>query len=203
MTNIIQVVWEWSGFTGAPGYTNLFFDAAGGTQTDALAAVTKSQIFFSGLTPNLPDDVHIAPQTDVRVINDIDGKLVDIFTVIGVAGVQGGQPGNYAAPVGAIVFWPTTTVHGGRRMTGRTFIVPASAAAFQDDGTLNTAAGTTINQAAEDMRTASGPAFGVWGRPKFSKPATVPPTVVENGKWGPATSSRVPDKCVVLTSRRD
>jgi hypothetical protein len=48
-----------------------------------------------------------------------------------------------------------------------------------------------------------GPAFGVWGRPTYVKPATDPPTIDRAGLWGPVLAQRVPDMSVVLTSRRD
>jgi len=203
VTSILQVTWQWSGFQGAPGYTNLFFDAAGGTSADALAAVEKSQVFFSGLTPQLPDDVHLSVDGAVRLISDIDGELIDIYTVSGFTELVGGQPGNYAAPVGAVVHWLTHTVNGTRRMTGTTFIVPCSSAVFEPNGSLAPSTVLTIGTAAQSFLDEPGPQFGVWGRPKYAKPATTPPTIVRNGKWGPVVSQRVSDMAAVLTSRRD
>jgi hypothetical protein len=123
--------------------------------------------------------------------------------VTGVTSVACGGGGVFAAPAGAGIDWLTTTVHGSRRMQGRTFIVPLFGSAYDSGGAILDAYVTTIATAAEAMRTASGPTFGVWGRPTYVVPATDPPTIDRPGLWGPAVSSRVPDKTFILTSRRD
>jgi hypothetical protein len=181
----------------------MFFDAAGATVVDALAAVEKSQVFFSGITPLLHDGTHINPEPDVRLMNDASGDLLDIFTVTGVVGVTGGNPGNYVGPAGACVNWLTQTVNGGRRMTGRTFLVPCSTATFDTDGTILQARVADMQLAAQSFIDAIGPTFGVYGRPVKADPDATPPVVARLGKWGAVTSHRPLDKAVVLRSRRD
>ena len=88
-------------------------------------------------------------------------------------------------------------------MQGRTFLVPLFGSAYDSNGSILNAYVTTIATAAEAMRTETGPAFGVWGRPRAADPDHVPPITARDGLWGPAVSSRVPDKTVILTSRRD
>lgn len=202
MAAIYQVTWEWDGSPGLPGFTNLFYDATTDTPTDALAAATKSRLLFSGVASLLPSTITISLRPDVRVISDLDGTLLNIYTVSGPAAVVGGAAAAYSAPVGACVDWLTTTVHGTRRMQGRTFLVPLTGAAFDGNGSLSGTTLTAIATAAEAMRTGSGPTFGVWGRPRDADPLHVPPITARAGLWGPAVSSRVPDKSVVLTSRR-
>jgi hypothetical protein len=151
----------------------------------------------------IPAAYTITPFTDVRVIDDVTGDLLNIYTATGVSPVTCGGGGVFSAPSGACVDWLTTTVHGTRRMQGRTFFVPLFGSAYDSNGTILNAYVTTIATAAEDMRTATGPTFGVWGRPI---PPPVPPAttpVARDGIWGPAVSSRVPDKAVILRSRRD
>jgi hypothetical protein len=203
MAAIYQVVWEWSGTGGGAGFTNLFYDATVDTPTDALAACTKSRLLFDGVKTCLPDPVSLRLHTDVRVLSDTDGSLLNIYTVTGIANVTGSGGSLFSAPSGAGIDWLTTTVHGTRRMQGRTFLVPCASGVYDSSGNIESGRLTTIATAAEAMRTASGPAFGVWGRPKYAVPATTPPTIVRPGLWGPATSSRVPDRSFVLTSRRD
>ena len=137
------------------------------------------------------------------MIDDVTGDLLNIYTVTGVTPVDCGGAGVFAGPAGACVDWLTTTVHGSRRMQGRTFFVPLFGSAYDSNGTILNAYVTTIATAAEAMRTASGPQFGVWGRPIEADPDATPPVVGRAGKWGPAVSSRVPDKTVILRSRRD
>lgn len=203
MAAIYHVKWGWSGPAGGQGYTNLFFDATVDTPTDALTAVTNSRLLFSGVSALIPAAYTITPFTDVRVLDDVTGDLLNIYTVTGVTPVTCGGGGVFSAPSGACVDWLTTTVHGSRRMQGRTFFVPLFGSAYGSNGTLLDAYVTTIATAAEAMRTASGPAFGVWGRPRAADPTHTPPITARDGKWGPAVSSRVPDLAVILRSRRD
>jgi hypothetical protein len=203
MAAIYQIVWEWRGAPGMPGYTNLHFDATTDSAAQALAAANKSRLLWPGLAYLIPSNVTLSLRTDVRVLSDIDGELLNIYTVAGVADVAGtGNASAYAAASGGCIDWLTTTVNGTRRMQGRTFIVPMISNAFAA-GPLSSVTITALATAAEAMRTASGPTFGVWGRPIKADPDAVPPIVARAGLWGPATSSRVPSKGVVLTTRRD
>jgi hypothetical protein len=203
MASIWHVTWEWDGIEGAPGFTNLFYASSTGDAPEALAAVTKSKLLFFNLLGMLPSGCSIAPVTDVRLVDDATGDLLNIFTVTGVTGVTGSGSSTYAGPVGGCIDWLTTTVHGGRRMQGRTFVVPMASSQYENNGTLVSGAVAAMATAAETMRTASGPTFGVWGRPRAAKPLATPPVTARAGLWGPAVSSRVPDKAVVLRSRRD
>jgi hypothetical protein len=205
MASVWQVVYNWSGTTGGAGFTNLFFEALQGNGTEALAAVTKGRILFQALNFYLPNTITITPSSDVRLIEDSTGALTNIFTVTGVSGVVGSAPaGVYSGPSGGCIDWLTGVIHGRHLMVGRTFLVPMANNAYQNNGTLGSQVVADMATAAESFRTASGPAFGVWGRPR--KAVTLPggevrPALV--GHFARAISSRVPDKAVVLRSRRD
>lgn len=205
MAHIWQVVWQWSGTTGGLGYTNLFYNATAGTGSEALAAVNKSRTLFQGVGAYIPPNVSVSPHTDVRLIEDTTGDLVNIFTATGITPVPGtASDPHYSGASGACVDWLTGVLHGKHMMVGRTFFVPTSWVVFDTNGTLTGQAVTDIALAAEAHRTASGPVFGVWGRPRKEKPKPgggVIPALT--GLFAPAISSRVPDKAVVLRSRRD
>lgn len=203
MANIWQVTWQWTGFPGANGYTNLHFRSTAGDATEALAAATKSRIFMASFAGIVPIGITISLVTDVRLLDEVTGDLVNIFTVSGITDCVMGGVATRSAPSGGCVDWLTTTVHGSRRLQGRTFVVPLSTDQYQSDGSLVAGAVTALATGAESMRTATGPAFGVWGRPRVANPSHVPPITARDGLWGPAVSSRVPDKAVVLRSRRD
>ncbi len=203
MALIYQVTWRWDGFIGGPGFTNLFYDATANSPTDALAAATKSRLLFNGVSSYVDNVVTISLVSDVRVLEDTTGDLDTIYTVVGPAPVVCAGGGNPMGPTGGCIDWLTSTVHGTRRIQGRTFLVPLGTTAVGSGGVLIAGAVTAFGTAAEAMRTASGPTFGVWGRPTYVKPPTTPPTIDRLGKWGPAISSRIPTKLAVLTSRRD
>jgi hypothetical protein len=204
VAHIWQVVYTWNGETGGIGYTNLFFASTAGTGSEALAAVNKAHTLFQGIAAYIPGRITIAVQTDVRLIEDTTGDLVNIFTVSGVPSIPGGGANvPYAGASGACIDWLTGVLHGKHLMVGRTFIVPASASVYDFDGSIVAQAVIDLALAAEGMRTAAGPVFGVWGRPRKAKTVggvTVPALA---GLFSPAISSRVPDKAVVLRSRRD
>jgi hypothetical protein len=202
VANIYQVTWEWSGFPGAPGYTNFFYDATTDSGTAALAAANKSRIFFDGVKGILDDAITLHLVTDVRVISDTDGLLQNIYTVSGVTDVHGTATSTYVSGAGMGVDWLTTVVHGRKRIMGRTFIVPA-ANFTTDQGAPNSTSLTYVATAAEAMRTATGPTFGIWGRPRDEEDPPNPDKPALVGVWAPATASRVPARAFLLRSRRD
>jgi hypothetical protein len=204
VANIWQVTWKWAGGIGGAGYSNLYFAATAGDATEALAAATKSRLLFDGVKSLIASGITITLNGDVRLLEDTTGDLVTIMTVSGPAAVNGGGAGStYPAASGGCVDWLTGVVHGKHLMVGRTFIVPMHSTAYSA-GKLASGAITTMGTAAEACRTASGPALGVWGRPRavFTRPdGTVRPALT--GAFASAISSRIPDKAVVLRSRRD
>lgn len=204
MANIWQITWRWAGIVGGTGYTNLFYASTAGDGTEALAAATKSRLLFDGMKTLLPSTVNLTLSGDVRLIQDSSGDLVTIFTVSGPTQVTGtGSSSSYAGASGGCVDWLTGVVHGKHLMVGRSFFVPMVATAY-DAGTLAAGTLTTMATAAEAMRTATGPAFGVWGRPRDEKTKPgggVIPALT--GQFAAAISSRIPDKAVVLRTRRD
>jgi hypothetical protein len=203
VATIWQVTWAWDGFTGAPGYTNLYYQAQTQDGTECAAAVAKSRTLWTALAGLVPNLVHLDLVTDVRLIDDTDGTLRNIFTVSGTAGVAGsGGVGSYTGPSGGCIDWLTGVTHGRHMLTGRTFVVPLIGTAYESNGTLSSATVTGLANAAESMRTGVGPTFGVWGRPRKAPepPATKPPQLI--GAWHPAISSRVVDRAAVLRSRR-
>jgi hypothetical protein len=174
--------------------------------TEALSVTQNAGVLFSGLVTQLPSSVHIAPLTDVRLIEDTTGNLINIYTVTGLPGYQGsGGTTGYSGPSGGCIDWLTGVIHGKHLMVGRTFVVPMVQGAYENNGTLTTGAVTALANAAEAMRTNNpNVPFGVWGRPRAASTrpdGTVVPALA--GHFANAISSRVPDKAVVLRSRRD
>jgi hypothetical protein len=204
VANILQVTWTWSGFQGAPGYTNLFFLSSTGTALEASDAVTKSQNLFTGLKPALPNSVEISMLSDIRLLDDASGDLRNSFTYAGAPVIGGsGGVGNYSAASGGVIRWITGQVHGKHLLVGRTFVVPMIATEYGSNGQLASSAVTTLATAAEAMRSAPGPAFGIWGRPRKEQEPPNPNKPALIGSWRPAVSEAVPNKVSVLRSRRD
>lgn len=191
---IVRVTSRWTGFQGAPGYSNFYFqgNTVGESSLDFRQRVTN---FWNELIPVLPSDVAVQNETEAPVFDEATGALLG-YSTPGTQGTPttGGAPGGYSAASGAVITWNTDSVRGSRRIRGRTFIVPIAGSAYQDDGTLTTSAITTIQDAAGEL-IQGGPSndFVVWSRPV-------------NGSGGIAagvTGYRVPDMAAVLRSRRD
>jgi hypothetical protein len=204
MARIMQVTWQWSGTSGGAGFTNLYFQSTVGDPAEALECANKSRVLFQGMTAHLPDPVLISLNSDVRLIEDTTGDLVNIFTVVGPSPVQGiGGTAGFAGASGGCVDWLTGVIHGKHLMVGRTFFVPLTADSYSSSGALTPQTVTAIGTAAESMRTGTGAPFGVWGRPRKAKVPPDPNKPQLTGHWAQAISSRVPNKAVVLRSRRD
>jgi hypothetical protein len=195
----MRVTVKWSGFTGSPGFTNLYFgkDAEGFIIQDQVdRAVARTDTWLASWQARLPGAVKLDIDPVVPVIDAATGDMTTFFNVTAPAQRPGGGSGNYSAASGACVNWYTSGVRNSRRVRGRTFIVPFAGSALGADGTLDD---TALN----GLRTATGVLagtdadadLGVWARP------TTPNGT--DGVWYPVQAYTIPDKVAVLTSRRD
>lgn len=191
---IHRVIARWSGFPGAPGYTNFFFtgDGAGGAaQESRLRAIG----FFEALRSRIPADVEVLVEPEVAVIDELTGMTQEFIVATDAANpVLFTGAGGYSAPSGAVVTWNTAGVANGRRVRGRTFVVPLANTAYEDDGTLTFPALNDLRDAGAAMvGTGFDSGFGIWSRPRSGG----------GGGFYEVNSYRVADKAAVLRSRRD
>lgn len=191
---ITRVTAVWTGFSGAPGYTNFFFNAFGGGDLVDLE-VARVRSFFDALTLLLPSDVSIQVQQEASIIDEASGELISYALASDAPPVVNGtQDTPYSAPSGAAITWNTDTVARGRRLRGRTFIVPITGAGYEADGTLGPNALGYLNTAALALLgDGSGPGLVIWSRPRDGAGGTI----------GAVTSHRVADRAAILRSRRD
>jgi hypothetical protein len=199
MPEVLRVKSQWTGFSGAPGYTNLHFSefvSEGYTQAMADGATAKTVAFWDAIKTVLPTVVTITVDPVVDIIQSDTGNLVGEFTTTPGAAKVGLQAGSYAGPAGACIAWGTTGIRNGRRIRGRTFIVPLGTASYEANGTLLAANLTAIQNAANGLIANTGVTdFTVWSRPSSS--------TATDGVAFPATTAVVRDKVAVLRSRRD
>jgi hypothetical protein len=201
MTGMLRVTAKWQGFSGAPGYSNFFFrDFTANnepTQAQAQGGVDRVNTFLGAIQSLLPPNVNITVQPTVDVIEETNGQLTTSFTVPTPSAVPGTSTvTTYSAPTGAVITWRTAGVRNGRRVRGRTFLVPLATNCYQADGTLDPTKMATLATASAALANQSGtPDLGVWARPT-SKTAT-------DGVWWVVSNATVPDMAAVLRSRRD
>lgn len=209
MSPILRVTAAWTGFTGAPGYSNFYFrdfDGAELTNAGAAAAATRVEDFFKAIPAYLTNSTRITVRSDAELIEETNGEIVNVLNAGNRTAISGtGGVGGYSAATGAVVTWRTNGVVAGRRVRGRTFLVPLAAPAYAADGTITTGLVNTLQTAGGVFVNGAGsPDVGIWARPhkaRTNKAGDLVPA--REGAWFFATGLTVPSKVSVLRSRRD
>lgn len=196
--NITRITARWDGFPGAPGYSNFYF--ASGLLDGGLLGDESRQFglrvrnAFAGMAAALPSSVRIEIDQDAVVLDSDTGVAQEFVSMDAIDDVSGQTNDDFAGPVGAVVTWRTNDLRNGRRIRGRTFLVPLASVCFESDGTLDSTWRDTINDFAEDIRGDAGEGdFGVWSRPVNGS----------GGVFASVVAHSVPDMAAVLRSRRD
>lgn len=199
MANLIRVVINWTGGQGLPGFTNLHFrNQTPGIINQAVVddAVTKADAFLASIRSAITSSVTTQLDSTIPEIDETDGKIQAFWTGTVAAGAVGTGGGTYSAPSGAVVNWKTDAVRDGRLLRGRSFLVPLSTLAYEDDGSINATRLTTLRDAADALVGGTGDSrLVVFGRPNN--------LALDNGVSAEVTVANVPDKAAILTSRRD
>ena len=179
----------WTGVAGLPGYTRLSFNGAL-DEAAATACANRVRAFFDNIKGLLPPGVVISFSEVAQVFN-AGGQLTGEVAVVPPPAVAATGTGAFAAPVGAVVQWITGVFINGRRVRGRTFLVPLASSAFAVDGTPGSTTLATIGGAANTLQNGV-PALVIAGG------------IGEGGGYEvPVTGASVPDRAAVLRSRRD
>lgn len=195
---ILRATMRWSGFTGEPGYTNLHFSKSGDIDGAVLdATLSNCRTFFQAFSSRLPTSVGIVFTTTVDEFDTTSGELLNTHSAVlqtQVTGTGGTSP--FSSATGACVTWGTDSIVNGRRLRGRTFMVPLlPSAAFESNGSLIEVARAAFQAAAVAFKNETdGYPFHIWHQPDPG---------VTNGASGPVTSASVADKTAILRSRRD
>src|SRR5674476_946106 len=161
-----------------------------------------------GAAATVPESVCASPNSVSPTSFDIHSTMVQPrvhpgrMGAVGPATRTGGD--NYAAPVGMCVDWNTGVVMDLHRLRGRTFVVPCSGAQFDVDGSPLSTAVSGLQSAGDALIAADGNLM-VWHRPRAAKAAdgSRPAVTARAGGYANVTTAHVPDKAVVLRSRRD
>lgn len=180
---------SWSG-GGVQGLAANVLHFAADTSVPDPAAVLAA---YAGVAALFPTGVVITVPNGGDVIEDTTGELVDVWSGTGGGQTGGSSAGARASGVGACVTWLTGGIINGRRLRGRTFLVPLTSGAWDTDGTFQGSTLGLLDDWADDMQ-ASGP-LAVWHRPTT--------TGGSDGNSYGVIGHRITDKTAILTSRRD
>ena len=151
MPQLWRVVSEWTGGRIGTGYTNMFFATGVSTQQAAADAVRAFWSKAYSVGAGLPVGVQIQVRGVVDTVEETNGELTGSDAITTPAVLAGSDSTRYAAVAGACVTWRTGDFVGGRRVRGRTFLVPVGGQMLQADGTLDTTFLGFINTAASDL----------------------------------------------------
>lgn len=193
--NMLKVQAIWTGFAGAPGYSNFYFAGGGGLISDAQQVADRVAEAFDEIDVMLPVSARVNVSPTVEVIDSDTGELQGYQDVDEPDGTRGlGGSGGYSAASGAVINWRTSDVRFGRRIRGRTFIVPLNGNAYEGDGSLTPDALSSLRSFADTLTVWDFDSeFGIWSRPRNGA----------GGVFATVDSYRVPDMSAVLRSRRD
>lgn len=198
MTSIARIRSVFTGFPGGPGVATMY-----SVNTATLAASVRA--FWQAIAGALPGDVHIQVEGFGDLLEDTTGALTGAWSTATPAIVNGTSGAPYMAPAGAVINWVSATILDGRRVRGRTFVVPIAGEAEQVDGSLSAGVLGTLSGAASGLVIAEAGGFCIWHRPRAAKPAdgSRPAVTARAGGHALVTSHSVPDLVAVLRSRRD
>ena len=203
MASIERIRVAWTGFPGGPGIST-FYALSGAT------AVAPISAFFQVLKTWLPIDIHTQVQSSGDVLESSTGALTGSWVGSGGGFAANDGQGPYSAASGLTIRWDTGGIFSGRRLRGRTYIVPLVGSAFDTDGTPNSGVVASINVAAAALIAAVPGNLVVWQRPRPASLAWTdvhgrlhPAKTLRTGGEGSIILGTVVDKAAVLTSRRD
>lgn len=184
-----RLVWSTPG--GGTGYS-VFHTVPPTSAAEAQSAADAFHTFAATILSYMPNEVSIVGDTEYRILNDVTGALTGVFTVSGGTGGSGSDTANYNRAAGARIDWGTNSIVGGRRLRGRTYIVPLGTGAFDTNGLVSPAGSAALANAGAnlivDLNAATRPLV-VWSR--------------VYGQTAEVTNVQVPPKGAILTGRRD
>lgn len=202
MVQEYKALWNVPG--GGAGFST-FYAETDGSLAQMQEFANNVRAFFAGVSTFIPNTVTITFESEVRTLNTATGTLEDVDAVNAPAQVTGVAVGAYAAGAGGRVDWRTSGIVAGRRVVGRTFLVPIIGTSFESNGTLVAGTITDIQADADAYLAAFTSIVGavVWSRPVVADPTADPPIAARAGSFHAIQSATVPDKSALLRSRRD
>lgn len=193
MATIHRYMVTTGGFQGSPGYSAFHFrypSEPGSTPTIGTALHTLFDTYKSLMVAGLWT-AQFSPT--YQVLDETTGVLLDELSEATTPATVTGTGGNrQASTTGACLSLKTTTVHSGRKVRGRSFVVPLSDIAYDPDGTLTSIAiGILQGAGAALIADVSLAPWCVWARPVAGA----------GGVGAPITAVSVRDRAAVLRSR--
>ena len=191
--NIMRVRAVLAGFNGGPGLSTFYFGDSTGLLNQASYDLSTQRVIdaFTAGAALFPTAWSATIDGQVDIIDEATGLQVDQ-----ASGHNGTVPGNgsvgtqTASPVGLEARWLTAGNVAGKRVKGRTFLVPVNSQADEGNGTPSALGVGRATSFANAMRAAGG--HGPWSRrPSAGRSPGSPFRARVRPAWGRSTAARV------------
>jgi hypothetical protein len=185
-----RAIWNVQG--GGTGYS-VFHVREASTSGVAAAAQTFAadlRTGFQSIVAHLPDDVILNFDSEARELDVATGQLLAVHAFTAPTAVTGSSTAAYSAPSGARVDLVTAGIVAGRRIRGRTYLVPITSLDYTTTGTIQSTARTAFNACFDTFKGRSGVySLGVWSR--------------THGVIADVVTCSTPSEAAILRSRRE
>lgn len=178
--NVIRVTW--TGINGMPGVSTFYREG------DVTSFTPKLTTFFGSIANYVPSGITWSVPSSGVVIDSATGLAKASWIGPVQTPVTSSATGGYAGPGGAVIQYETGLFLEGRRLRGKTFVVPINGTNFGTNGQLTSGCITALTNAATTMST------GAAGLSVYSRMHKV---------VGAVTSAKCLTKVGVLRTRRD
>lgn len=187
-----------TGLRGLPGVSTFYC-------IDANALVDPLRQLYLDLKGYQPSGLKCQVEASGDIIESTTGVISGAWATTAVLPSTGDHIGIYAAPTGWVADWTTATIADGKRIRGRTYMVPASSNVFSLDGSIDDTILAEFRFDCDKFQKATVGNLAVWHRPRLARvaDATHKALAAHAGSHALVTGSTVPDKAAVMRSRRD
>jgi hypothetical protein len=195
---IAQVLCSWTGLQGGTGYS-IFYARSTAASSGPL------NTFWAAVKAQLPNAVTVNVPNSGKLIDEATGKMTGVWGAGSTSANTGTGGTNYPPSAGCQIKWLTTGFNRGRKVSGRTYLVPLPTTAFTSTGTIaTTVTGALFTPATQLISDWTGNMV-VWSRPVMVLGADGKPTdeIKYPGTIYTITSALTPTKSVSQTGRRD
>jgi hypothetical protein len=193
----------WTGFVGSPGVSTFY-------ATDAATLLPQLRTFFQVCHDYLPTDVYIDIEPSGDTIESTTGALTGSWAGSAVAQVHGNDSAAYSGVSGGLVQWASSTVLSGRRLRGRTYLVPFGGGQYDVSGQIASSQRGSIAAAAQALATAASGNMKIYQRPRSAhaswtdRRGVVHPAVsARSGGFGSVDTGSMRAVVTELKTRRD
>lgn len=182
MTTLSKIQVTWDGVKGLPGVSTFYTE---GGESNLRTALHQ---FFNDFANNVPSGVVWKFPSSGLTIDSTSGQAVGSWSdTTAVADIAATGAGAWSSPVGAMVNWLSGSYVAGRQIRGKTFMVPLISSQFANGALLP--GSLSEFQGSADALVFNAPLMRIWSR--------------KTGIVRPISKAVVPNKAVVLRSRRD